>query len=162
MDVTGKAEAANITAIINITGDVRKPSITLTSEPTLPSDEVLSQLLFGQEIAKISPLQALELASSLNTMLGKGNMDMFGKTKSILGVDQLEVKQSTENNTEESTVSVGKYLTGSFYIEVEKGLGPTSSDKASVKWDITPNLSLETEVGEDATTGVGINWRWNY
>jgi translocation and assembly module TamB len=161
MDVTGKAEAAKITAIINITGDVSKPTITLTSEPTLPSDEVLSQLLFEKDIANISPMQAIELASSLNTMLGKGNMDIVGRTRSILGVDQLDVKQTEENSVVESTVTVGKYLSDSFYIEVEKGTGETSG-KASVKWDITPNLSLDTEVGEDATTGVGINWRWNY
>jgi translocation and assembly module TamB len=165
MNVTGRAEAANITAIINITGPVRKLAFELSSEPTLPQDEILSQLLFGQEMAKISPFQAVEIASDLNAMLGKGNMDIVGKTKSILGVDQLEVKQevkqSAEKTTEESTVTVGKYLSNSFYIKFEKGLGPTSG-KASVKWDITPNLSLDTEIGESATTGVGINWKWDY
>jgi translocation and assembly module TamB len=166
MNVTGRAEAANITAIINITGPVRKPVFELTSEPTLPQDEILSQLLFGQEIAKISPFQAIEIASDLNAMLGKSNMDIVGKTKSILGVDQLdvkqEVKQTADNSTEEeSTVTVGKYVSDSFYIKFEKGLGPTSG-KAAVKWDITPNLSLDTEIGENATTGVGINWKWDY
>jgi translocation and assembly module TamB len=166
MNVTGKAQTSKITAIINIKGAVRKPDFTLSSEPTLPQDEILSQLLFGQEIAKISPIQAIEIASDLNAMLGKGNLDIVGKTKSILGVDQLELKQSevnqsTDKSTEESTVTVGKYLSDSFYIEFEKGLGPTSG-KASVKWDITPNLSLDTEIGENATTGVGINWKWDY
>jgi len=71
LDVTGKAETNKITAIINITGDVSKPKITLTSEPSLPNDEILSQLLFGQEIAKISPLQAIELAKTLTQCLGR-------------------------------------------------------------------------------------------
>ena len=162
MDVTGKAETTKMTAIINISGELSKLKVTLSSEPTLPQDEILSQLLFGQEMAKISPLQAIELANDLNTMLGKGSYDIVGKTKSIFGIDQLAVKQeTTEKNTEESSVTVGKYLSDSFYIEIEKGIGAPSG-KASVTWDVTPNISLETEVGQDASTGVGINWKWEY
>jgi translocation and assembly module TamB len=162
IDVTGKAETPKITAIINITGELSKLKITLSSEPTLPQDEILSQLLFGQEIAKISPLQAIELANDLNTMLGKGSYDIVGKTKSIFGIDQLTLKQQTnEKNVEESAVTVGKYLSNGFYIEIGKGLGAATS-KASVTWDITPNISVDTEVGENATTGVGINWKWEY
>jgi translocation and assembly module TamB len=162
IDVTGKAETTKMTAIINITGELSKLKVTLSSDPTLPQDEILSQLLFGQEIAKISPYQALELANDLNTMLGKGSFDIVGKTKSIFGIDQLTVKQQTnEKNVEESAVTVGKYLTSSFYIEIEKGIGAATS-KASVTWDITPNISVDTEVGENATTGVGINWKWEY
>jgi translocation and assembly module TamB len=168
MEVTGSAVASKITAIINLSGDVRKPQITLTSEPIMPSDEILSQLLFGQEVSKISPLQAIELANALNTMVGKGNYDIVGKTKKILGVDQLEVKQSADNATE-SSVSVGKYLSDSVYIEVEKGLGAQSS-KASVTWEVTPNISIDTDIGGNTSsatstgtsTGVGINWKWDY
>jgi translocation and assembly module TamB len=72
----------------------------------------------------------------------------------------LELKQSEKNN-DESTVSVGKYLNDSLYIEVEKGLG-TESGKASVTWEVTPNISVDTEIGENASTGVGVNWKWDY
>jgi translocation and assembly module TamB len=160
LDVTGEAKTSEITAIINLTGDIRKPEITLTSEPTLPSDEILSQLLFGREVSQISPLQAIELGNALNTMLGKSSYDIVGRTRKILGVDQLELKQSGES-VDGATVSVGKYLIDSLYIEVEKGLG-AESNKASVTWEATPNISIDTEIGENASTGVGVNWKWDY
>ena len=160
LDVTGEAETSEITAIINLTGDIRKPKITLTSEPTLPSDEILSQLLFGREVSQISPLQAIELGNALNSMLGKSSYDIVGRTRKILGVDQLELKQSGES-VNGATVSVGKYLSDSLYIEVEKGLG-AESNKASVTWEVTPNISIDTEIGENASTGVGVNWKWDY
>jgi len=160
LDVTGKAETSKITAIINLLGSIRKPKITLTSDPTLPSDEILSQLLFGQEVSKITSFQAIELGNALNTMVGKSSYDIVGRTRKILGVDQLELKQSVEN-VEEPTVSVGKYLSNSLYIEVEKGLG-AESGKASVTWKVTPNISIDTEIGENTSTGVGVNWKWDY
>jgi len=160
LDVTGKAETSKITVIIKLIGDIRKPKITLTSDPTLPSDEILSQLLFGQEVSKITPFQAIELGNALNTMVGRSRYDIVGRTRKILGVDQLELKQSGES-VEEPTVSVGKYLSDSLYIEVEKGLG-AESGKASVTWKLTPNISIDTEIGENASTGVGVNWKWDY
>ena len=84
----------------------------------------------------------------------------MGQTRKLLGVDQLEFKQSGEN-MRESTISAGKYLRDNVYLEVEKGLGPESGN-ASIKWELTPSITVETEVGENAETGAGINWKRDY
>jgi translocation and assembly module TamB len=160
LEVTGEAETSETTAIINITGNILKPEITLTSEPPMPSDEILSQLLFGRKVAQITPLQAIELSNAINSMLGRKSYDIIGSTRKILGVDQLEVKQS-KGNIDESTVSIGKYVRNDLYIEVEKGLG-AESGKASVTWEITPNITVDTEIGEKSSTGIGVNWKWDY
>ena len=57
--------------------------------------------------------------------------------------------------------SVGKYLNDDVYVEIEKGVG-SEGGKVSVEVDITPNISVESEVGLDAQSGVGINWKWDY
>lgn len=46
-------------------------------------------------------------------------------------------------------MSAGKYLRDGVYLEVEKGVGPESG-KSSVEVEMTPNITLETEVGENA------------
>lgn len=160
LNVTGEAKTSEITAIINLTGDLRKPEITLSSVPSLPSDEILSQLLFGRDVSQITPLQAIKLGNALNTMMGRSRYDIIGSTKRMFGVDQLDISQSKEN-VNGSTVSVGKYLKDDLYIEVEKGLG-TESHKASVTWEVTPNITVDTELHENSSTGVGVNWKWDY
>jgi hypothetical protein len=40
-------------------------------------------------------------------------------------------------------------------------VGPKSG-KASVEWKVTPNIGIETEIGENADAGMGINWKWHY
>ncbi|MBN1626332.1 MAG: translocation/assembly module TamB domain-containing protein, partial [Deltaproteobacteria bacterium] len=160
LNVTGESRTSEITAIINLTGDLKKPEVTLTSEPSLPSDEILSQLLFGRDVSQITPFQAIQLGNALNTMMGDSRYDIIGSTRKILGVDQLELVQTGDNN-DESAVSVGKYLSDELYIELEKGLG-TESGKASFTWEVTPNITIDTELNENSSTGVGLNWKWDY
>jgi len=160
LDVLATATAKDVTARVELLGPVQSPETRLSSEPLLPPDEILSRLLFGRNAARITPLQAVQLASALNTLRGGTSADLMGHTRRALGVDQLEVRQSTEKNSGTS-ISAGKYLSETVYIEVEKGLGEETG-KASVKWEITPNVSLETEVGAHAEKGAGILWKWDY
>lgn len=160
LDVLATSSAKDITAQLHLIGPVRSPEIKLSSEPPLPSDEVLSRLLFGQSMNRITPLQAIQLAQTLNMMGGRQTLDLMSATRKLLRIDQLEVKQSGENNNETS-ISAGKYLRDHVYLEVEKSLGPGGA-KASVEWEFSPHLSVETEIGTDAGSGVGVNWKWDY
>ena len=31
-----------------------------------------------------------------------------------------------------------------------------------MEWDPIPNIGIETEIGENADAGMGINWKWHY
>ena len=87
-------------------------------------------------------------------------MDFMGRTREVLKLDQLEIKQS-RSKPEEATVSAGKYLSDTVFLEVEQGLGPDSG-KASVQWEVTPNITVETEAGVNAEGGAGVSWKWDY
>ncbi len=159
-DVTGKNVSGELTAFINLTGSIKSLVLTLTSEPALPQDEILARVLFGRSVSQITPLQAIRLAGAVNEMMGGRSFDPLDYTKKLIGVDRLEIKQS-EANPDDSAVSAGKYLKDNIYIEVEKGIS-TENTKASVTWELTPNITVETEVGEDSETGMGINWKYDY
>jgi translocation and assembly module TamB len=160
LDVLAEAKTKDITARVNLLGPVTSPEIQLSSDPPLPSDEILSRLLFGRSAKNISPIQAVQLANALNTMAGGGGVDLMGRMRRLIGVDALTMNQSGEDYGE-STVSVGKYLSEDVYVEVEKGLSPETG-KASLKWDVTPNITVGTDVGVNAQAGVSVDWRWDY
>jgi len=160
LDVLGESQAKEITARLQLSGSVLAPEVTLSSIPELPSDEILSRLLFGRGVAHITPMQALRLAHAARTLTAGGGFDFMGRARKMLGVDQLEVKQSGED-AKEASISAGKCRGEGVYLEVEKGSGPESG-KTSVEIEVTPNLTLETEIGENAEGGAGINWKRNY
>jgi translocation and assembly module TamB len=160
LDVLAQAKTKDITASVNLLGPVVSPEIQLSSDPPLPSDEILSRLLFGRSAKNITPIQAVQLVNAINTLAGAGGGDLMGRMRRLVGVDALTLNQSGENYTE-STASVGKYLSEDVYVEVEKGLSPETG-KASLKWDVTPNITVGTEVGVNAQAGVSVDWRWDY
>jgi translocation and assembly module TamB len=160
LEVVGEASGKDMIARLRLFGSALAPEIALTSEPEFPQDEILSRLLFGRSVSDITPVQAVRLAYAARQLTGGGGFDFMGRTRSFLGVDQLEIKQSGENG-EEPAISAGKYLSNGVYLEAEKGVGPETG-KTSVEVEITPNVTLETEIGENAEGGVGLNWKLNY
>jgi autotransporter translocation and assembly factor TamB len=160
VDVEGKASSGGMTADVKVSGPSASPSITLSSTPPYPSDEILARLLFGRSPDTLTPLQALQLAQAVRTLAGGGGLDVFGKTKKLLGIDQLELTQSDEEEGE-AAIRAGKYVHDRVYFQVEQGMGSASS-RASVEVELSPNLSLETEMGADSGGGVGLKWRWDY
>lgn len=161
LDVAAEAAAKDMLARLSLSGPMSAPTVTLSSEPTLPSDEILARLLFDRGVATITPVQALRLAHAVNTLSGKGGtFDFMGRTRSLLGVDQLEVKQPAEG-AGGVNVAAGKYLREGVYLELEQGMG-ADSGKSTVQVELTPNITVETEVGANAEGGAGINWKLDY
>jgi translocation and assembly module TamB len=162
-DATVNIEAAavkpDLTAIVRIEGPARQPTVTLASEPPLPEDEVLSRLLFDRDASQISPAQAAQLALALNRLRGGRGLDVMGKLRDLLGVDTLDVGAGAAPG--ESAVRAGKYLNDDVYIELERGMAEQSG-RARVEIEILPNVSLEADTGQDAQSGVGIKWRYDY
>jgi translocation and assembly module TamB len=160
IDVEAEAKSKGITARLQFTGPVRTLEVKLSSDPPLPPDEILSRLLFGRSASNITPLQAVQLADSINTLAGGRGFDFLGRTGRLLSLDQLTLEQ-TGKNQNETALSAGKYLSENVYIEMQQGISPETG-KASLTWELTPNVSVDTDVGVNAETGIGVNWRWDY
>ncbi|MGI6457188.1 MAG: translocation/assembly module TamB domain-containing protein [bacterium] len=165
IDVVAETTRKDMTFRVRITGPVDEPEFELESDPMLPRDEILAHLLFGRRLTDITPVQALQLAQAAEQLSGGGNtFDVLGMTRDILGIDQLDIRQSegTEDGDEgEASVGIGKYLTEDVYVDIEKGLGDESG-KLSVEVKLTPNISLESELGMDSRAGVGVMWKYDY
>ena len=160
LDITGEARAKDLLARLQVTGFIESLQIKLTSEPPYPEEEILAHLLFGRRLHQITPVQAVQLADALNTLRGSEGFDLLGRTRRLLHVDELSIGQTGENEDKPS-LKVGKYVSENVYIRVESGISPDTG-KASVEWTVTPNITVETEVGVNASAGVGVNWRWDY
>ena len=76
----------------------------------------------------------------------------------MLGVDTLDV---TGSSADDAAISAGKYLNDRVYLEVQRGVTPESG-KAKVQIELTPNLSASTELNENSSTGVQLQWRHDY
>lgn len=159
LDILAVTDANDISARVNLTGTIKKPEIKLSSVPALPEDEVMSHILFGENISKITPFQAIKLKQSMDRLTGKGSgFDPLGKLRDVTGLDDINVQQ---NDSGDTSLGVGKYLSEDVYLELEKGAGEQSGT-ANIEVEITPNISAESKIGQNAQAGGGVYWSWDY
>jgi translocation and assembly module TamB len=157
-------EVAEIKAKVLVSGRAQDPTIVLTSEPAMPREEVLSHILFGSSRAQLSPLQALKLAQSaavLSGRLGSGG-GITDTIRETLGADTLDVDAGDgAGGSRGASLSVGKYVAPGVFLKLQQGLGGAGS-KAVVEVEITDSISVETDVGADSQSRVGVNWKVDY
>ncbi len=154
--LVAEADAGTIKAIVKITGRATSPDIELTSEPPLPQDEVISQLFFGKDSSSLTPAQGVRLAMAIDTL--RGGSDALGKLRSLVGLDTLSVSGESQ---EDAALTAGQYINDRVYLEVQRG-ATDGSGKARVEIELNDRFSVETNVTEEAQTGVGLNWSYDY
>ncbi|MGI9420031.1 MAG: translocation/assembly module TamB domain-containing protein [Geminicoccaceae bacterium] len=152
------SEDDDFTAILRLDGPADDPKLLLSSEPILPEDEILSRLLFNRELSQIGPVEAGKLARAVNRLRGGGGFDAFGEIRGILKIDTLDVVSDEEGD---AAVKAGKYLNEDVYVEVEKGAGEESG-RVRVEIELLPNIALEADTSENADSGVGVKWKFDY
>lgn len=159
VDFAASTTANGITATVLVTGPASTPTITLSSSPTLPQDEVLAQLLFAKPLASLSPTQIVQLASAIATLTGAGgNTSALDRIRNGLGLDTLDITSDDNGGT---AVGVGRYINDRTYIGVKQG---TSTDSTSVTTDIdiTDNVKAKGEVNSQGQSKAGIFFEKEY
>ena len=158
LDLTAKLDDPTLTAMIKIGGTAAKPEITLSSIPELPSDEILSQVLFGSSAAQLSPVQAAQLAAAVTSLATGGGFDVMGGLKNFAKLDRLALGGGDAATG--VTVSGGKYIGNKVYLELTGGgrQGPV----AEVDYRANRSLSFVSQVGGEYGAKLSVRWRIDY
>jgi translocation and assembly module TamB len=179
LDLVAEASSTGITVQAIITGPVSSPSVRLTSTPVLPQDEVLARLLFGTSVGQITPIQGLQLAQAAAQLAGGGGTDVLGTIRRNLGLDRLAIGSgggtsgalpggplsssagSSRSGLSDTTLQAGKYVIPGFYVGVVQGIGSTQS-AVRVEGEVTPNVTIDAQVGGQARESIGLNFKLDY
>ncbi|WP_139162969.1 translocation/assembly module TamB domain-containing protein [Desulfonatronum thiosulfatophilum] len=147
------------TFIVRISGvppDISPP--TLESDPPLPQDEILAQMLFGRSLARISPTQAAQLALAARELAGHGGgLDIMGTARDILLLDDLDVVTGQGGDI---SLRAGKYINERVYLRLDRDM-KTGEETVSADIDLTPRISLESTLGPRGG-GLGLFWKRDY
>lgn len=157
VQIAASSSNDGVTSTISIEGEATDPKIAFSSSPPLPQEEVLSQLLFGKGLTKISALQAAQLAGAVATLAGRGGEGIIGKLRTGFGLDNLDLQSS---DTGGAQVTAGKYLSKRVYTEVTVGSEGKSS--VSLNLDVTKSVTVKGTAGAGGTTGIGIYYQRDY
>ncbi|KTT71407.1 translocation/assembly module TamB domain-containing protein [Sphingomonas endophytica] len=146
-----------VTFNINITGTGQRPQIAFTSTPSLPQDEVLSRLLFGTNPENLSAIEALQLASALNSLRGSGGgLNPLGKLRSATGFDRLRILGADEASGRGSALAAGKYLTNDIYIEIVTDARGFTATQLTIA--LTKSISILSQAGSFGGSNVQLRY----
>jgi len=160
IQATAEAALKDLVAKVELSGNISKPTIKISSDPALPQEDVLAHILFGRTTGQLSALQAAQLAQTAATLSGKTGTGIVDKVRQTLGVDVLNV-ESGEDKSKGASLKAGKYLTDDVFLSVTQGTKP-GSQKVGVEVQVLPNISVESDVSGTADGNIGLNWKWDY
>jgi translocation and assembly module TamB len=174
LDFAAYNTSGNITAKLAITGHASQPHVELTSSPSLPPDEVLSHLLFGENVSQLTAVQVAQVAEGLATLGGSGGgFNPLSAARRSLALDRLAVGGTEKGNV--AAIELGKNVSRGFYVGAKQDTA--GGTQAQVQVDLTKHLKLQTTVSSglgaqpagtiptpqnDRGSSVGLSYQFEY
>ncbi len=155
---TAKTGANEVSVLV--TGQANMPNIDFISVPNLPKDEILSQLLFGESVQSLSPIQLARLAGAVATLTGSTSSaeGPLGVLRNLLGVSDVDLNFDAAGNPE---LAVGGYVNERIYLGVTQEPA-TGDNAATVDIDVTKFLKLRGEASSDGDAKAGFYYEREY
>ncbi len=147
LNILASRNTSPVKAGVQITGNMRLPTVKLVSTPEVPDSDKLSWLILGQPITTAGESGVAMLSLAANSLFSNGDsIPLQTRLARSAGFDSLSV-----NGSDASTysVSIGKRLSQNLYISYEKSLFGLLNI-AKLTYNITKRISLVTGAGSDS------------
>ena len=158
--VSATTTANGLTAQLDITGTASRPQIAFSSVPSLPEDEILSRILFGESVTNLSAPEALQLAAALNSLRGGGGLNPIGAIRKGIGIDRLRILPADTATGRKTSIAAGQYIGRNVYVELATDAQGYTATRIEVS--LTRSLSILSEVATLGGTSASIRWKRDY
>lgn len=160
MNINAQATSGGILINLQVVGSPDNPKLILTSQPSLPPDEILARLLFGASKASLTPMEGARIAYGLQVLQGGSDIfDYLTGWTSFLGAPQLNITQYA-NDPNVTAVSARWDLVEDVSVENQKSL-TGSGDLVIFYLDLSRQFQVMTITGVSGA-GDGARVRWHY
>jgi translocation and assembly module TamB len=141
----------SVIAGLIVTGTLRRPTVTLFSEPPLPESEALSYLVLGRPLNETSTSEINTLTIAARSLGLRGGNLLARKIAARFGL--AEARLEGGRSFQEATFVAGKYLSPRLYVIYGIGLFDHSST-FRVRYMLSSRWTLMGETGESTSTDV--------
>lgn len=162
IDFEAAYETDETTALLQVSGTVGNPTITLSSNPPIPQEDVMALILFGKNPTQLSAIESLQIATEIAQLTGAGGMGGSGLTGTLrnsIGLDALSLGVDPE--TGQGTVAVGKYLSDDLYVSAQQSAGEVGTE-ITVTYEVSDKITVETTLKPDGAQSVSANYKKDY
>ena len=156
LDLLADTSTGGVTARIAVTGPATAPAFRISSNPSLPDDEILSRILFQKASGSLSAFQAMQLANAVATLSGQA--DAFENVRKSLGVDSLDISSSASGG---ALVSATRAINDRVSVGVTTGAKPQDNG-VNLNFDVSRHVRLQAGVDASGGSSAGVGLDWEY
>jgi translocation and assembly module TamB len=161
LDITVNHTVSNYLVEIHVGGRARKPEITFSSTPELPQTDILSLLIVGKTMDRLTSSEQQDFSSQLG---GAAGSIVAGQLQEVLGgalgLDTLTI--GVGEGSGGGSVSIGQYVTQDIFLSYEVGIDKGGGNRVGVEYSLTPQLKLKGSTSDNGASAVDFLWRRDY
>lgn len=155
LNFVATTQVGDTLASIELDGTASDLQVTFSSNPELPEDEVLAQIIFGRSLTDLSPTQIIKLASVASELTGGNSPSLVDGLRQSIGLDDVDIVEDDQGN---AALKAGKYISDNVYLGVQAG----QETEATINLDITDSLTARGSVDSDGKSTLGIFFEKDY
>jgi translocation and assembly module TamB len=161
LDLTITHTVSGYVVAIHVEGRAREPQVRFSSTPELPQTDILSLLIVGKTMDRLTSSEQQNVSSQLT---GAAGSIVAGQLQEVLGgalgLDTLSI--GAGENFGGGSVSIGQYVTQNIFLSYEVGMEKGGGNRVGVEYSVTPQLKLKGSTSDRGASAVDFLWRCDY
>jgi autotransporter translocation and assembly factor TamB len=161
VNITITHTVSNYLVTIHVSGQARQPQINFSSTPELDQSDILSLLIVGKTMDRLTSSDQANLSSQLG---GAAGSLVAGKLQEAiggaLGLDTLTISPGDSSGA--AGLSVGQYVTQDLYLSYEVGMGKDGGNRVGIEYSISRDLKLKAGTSDKGDSTINFLWRKDY
>ncbi|SCZ49070.1 translocation/assembly module TamB domain-containing protein [Thiohalomonas denitrificans] len=138
-----------VTAGIEVTGQLKDPEIRLFSEPPMEESDALAYLIVGRPLSRASRAEGNLLYNAALSLGLRGGNFLAQQIGSEFGIEEVEVERDPQS--EAASLVLGTHLSPRLYLQYVVVFAE-AVNRVRIRYDLGTNWTLEAESGEQAGT----------
>jgi translocation and assembly module TamB len=139
-------------------GRLRKPELSLFSDPSMPQSQIASLLLVGRRLDNLDSSSRQSLGGSTGDMAAEGGALLAGQLGRYIGIDEISLESQTATGSDASTgkdssLVIGKFLSPRFYISYGISLS-NAINTFKLRYTIGDRWIISGEAGKEASADI--------
>lgn len=133
-----------------VRGPLRKPQLTLFSDPSLPQTQIASMLVVGRSLDQLGPGSRQALTGSSADVATQGGALLAGQIGRYVGLDEVTLQEDADRDT---SLVLGKFLSPRLYVSY--GISLTDSiNTLKLRYTIGDRWMISAEAGKEAAADI--------
>jgi translocation and assembly module TamB len=152
LDIRTRRLIKAVEARVNLRGTLKQPEIQLSSNPPLENAEILSLIVFNQNVNQLGETQQMSLLQQAQTITGAALTG--GLARSVgqaLNLNEFDINLAPESGGGPQ-VTLGQQLGSNLYVRVQQGIGDATQTNFVLEYELTRWLRLRTNVLQKSAT----------